>query len=311
MNGGIERRACDGLENNMIYLLLALSIILATTNNLFLHGYNNRGLRGLGDILLFNFYISCIWIIILFGFNGFTPVSLVTVGWGVLYGCTTALFLLCKMQALASGSVSITSFVGCSSLLVSTAVGVIAFQERVSLLQFIGIIFLMAALFLCISPKAEASKPAWKLWCMLFFLCSGAVGIIFKFHQTSQNASQVNGMMLTASITSALFFALSSVIISQKQEHNLPRVPKSAIPFIICCGITSCGYNRLNISLTGQLPSIVVFPVFNGSVILAASLLSAFIFKEKLSKAQLVALILGMTALMLAAGVGDKLLSLL
>lgn len=290
------------------YLLLVLSIILATTNNLLLHGYNNRGLRGLGDTLLFNSLVTCIWIIILLSLNGLNYISFQTFMWGLLYGSTTALFLLCKMQALASGPASVTSFVGCSSLLVTTAVGVVAFREKVSPLQIIGIILLITALFLSISPKTEKSKPAWKLWCVLFFLCSGAVGIIFKFHQASENASQVNGMMLTASVVSAVFFAITSVIVSKKEECSIPQIPKSSIAFIICCGIASCGYNRLNISLTGELPSMVFFPTFNGLVILATSLLSAIIFKEKLKKAQLVGLILGTVALMLTAGVVDNLL---
>lgn len=113
-----------------IYLLLILSIILATMNNLLLHGYNNRKLRGLGDVLLFNSLVSCIWIIIMLSLNGFLSISGETIIWGLLYGSTTALFLLCKMQALASGPASITSFAGCASLLVSTAVGIIAFHEK-------------------------------------------------------------------------------------------------------------------------------------------------------------------------------------
>lgn len=294
-----------------IYLLLFLSILLATANNLLLHGYNNRQLRGIGDILLFNSLVSCVWTVILLALNGFSPISGTTLLWGLLYGSTIAMFLLCKMQALASGPASITAFVGCSSLLVSTAVGIIAFQEKISPLQIIGTILLITALFLSISPKAEKAKRSWKLWCMLFFLCSGAVGIIFKFHQASENAAQVNGMMLVASITSAVAFALTSVIVSNKQLHGSPKIPQCAVVFILCCGIASCGYNRLNISLTGLLPSIVFFPTFNGSVILLTSLLSAIFFKEKLKKAQLIGLILGVFALMLTAGVIDNILSLL
>ena len=68
-------------------------------------------------------------------------------------------------------------------------------------------------------------------------------------------------MMLTAAMTSAILFAAASVIVSKKQEHSMPRIPKSAIPYLIACGIVSCGYNRLNITLSGRLPSIVFFPV--------------------------------------------------
>ena len=295
----------------MSYFMLILSIAMASANNLLLHGFNNRGLRGIGDVLLYNSLVSGIWVVILLVLNGTAPVSFGSVLWGLLYGSVIAAFLLCKMQAMASGPVSITSFVGCSSLLISTAAGVLIFRETVTLLQAIGVMILIIALFLTISPKAEKSKPGWKIWCALFFLCSGATGIIFKLHQASDNASGADGMMLVAAITSAVIFAVTSVVVSEKQEHTLPHIPRYALPFVIGCGIVSCGYNRLNLTLSGQLPSIVFFPVFNGTVILLSSLMAAFIFREKLKPAQLAGMVIGTVSLVFAAGVVDSLLKLI
>ena len=295
----------------MSYFMLILSIAMASANNLLLHGFNNRGLRGIGDVLLYNSLVSGIWVVILLVLNGTAPVSFGSVLWGLLYGSVIAAFLLCKMQAMASGPVSITSFVGCSSLLISTAAGVLIFRETVTLLQAIGVMILIIALFLTISPKAEKSKSGWKIWCALFFLCSGATGIIFKLHQASDNASGADGMMLVAAITSAVIFAVTSVVVSEKQEHTLPHIPRYALPFVIGCGIVSCGYNRLNLTLSGQLPSIVFFPVFNGTVILLSSLMAAFIFREKLKPAQLAGMVIGTVSLVFAAGVVDSLLKLI
>ena len=295
----------------MSYFMLILSIAMASANNLLLHGFNNRGLRGIGDVLLYNSLVSGIWVVILLVLNGTAPVSFGSVLWGLLYGSVIAAFLLCKMQAMASGPVSITSFVGCSSLLISTAAGVLIFHETVTLLQAIGVMILIIALFLTISPKAEKSKPGWKIWCALFFLCSGATGIIFKLHQASDNASGADGMMLVAAITSAIIFAVTSMVVSEKQEHTFPHIPRYALPFVIGCGIVSCGYNRLNLTLSGQLPSIVFFPVFNGTVILLSSLMAAFIFREKLKPAQLAGMVIGIVSLVFTAGVVDGLLKLI
>ncbi len=293
----------------MLYIgLLICSILLAVANNLVLHSFNNRGLRGIGDVLLFNAAVSVIWIVVLMPLHGFSPVSGMTVRWGLLYGCLTAAFLLCKMQAMSSGPVSVTSFVGCSSLLVSTAFGIVAFDESITWLQGIGVALLIAALFLTVSPKADRAERVWKFWCALFFLCSGCVGIVFKLHQSSPDAGNVDGMMLVAAVTSTLLFSAFSVFFGRKQQGTLPRLSKQAIPYLIVCGLVSCGYNRLNITLSGVLPSILFFPVFNGSVILGASLLAVFFFHEKLKRQQLAGLILGVAALMLAAGVIDGLI---
>ncbi len=293
----------------MLFLLF-VSIALATTNNLLLHGFNNRGLKGMGDVLLFNAMISCVWIAISLALNGTVYVSGGAALWGVLYGSVTAVFLLAKMQAMASGPVSVTSFVGCSSLLISTAFGVLFFHEKVTLIQIVCLALLILALFLCISPKGGEVKPMWKVWCALFFAASGAVGLIFKLHQASEYAAEVDAMMLAASLVSFLVFLVSSLVISKKREGRLPQLPKSAWPFLLGSGAVSFGYNRLNIMLSGRLPSIIFFPTFNGSVIIFASLAAALIFRERLERKQLFGIALGTASVVASAGVIEAIIKL-
>ncbi len=292
-------------------ILLLCSILLAIGNNLLLHGFRNRGLRGMGDVLFFNAAVSAIWIVILLPVQGFSPISVASFGWGAAYGTVTAVFLLCKMQAMSTGPVSVTSFVGCSSLLVSTAFGILFFREKITVLQLVGVALLLCALFLTVSPKASGAQKGWKLWCGLFFLCAGGVGIVFKLFGASADAQNVDSMMLCAATVSCVLFLAVGGLLSRKQQGTAPRLPKNALPFLLGCGLVSCIYNRLNISLSAALPSIVFFPVFNGAVILGASLLASLLFREKLQKQQLLGLALGSAALLLAAGVIDGILKLM
>ena len=139
-------------------ILLSFSILFAVINNLLFHGFKNRGLRGMGDILLFNALLSVVWILILSVLNQGTRISVQAWMWGIIYGSVTAAFLLCKMQALATGPVSITSFTGCSSLLISTSFGVIYFKETVSPIQIAGVIILLFALFLTLTNSKQMIK---------------------------------------------------------------------------------------------------------------------------------------------------------
>lgn len=291
------------------YILLTISILFAVVNNLLLHSSKTKGFRGIGDILFFNSMVSVVWIIILSVMNGGADISASSWIWGIIYGSVMGAFLLCKMQALATGPVSITSFIGCSSLLLSTAFGIIYFKESISIIQVLGVAFLLFALFLTIlkgKPDSSASvksEKSWPVWCALFFTCSATTGIIFKLHQSSPVRNEVNQMMLAAAITSMVLFLISSLIIQRKVDKTLPRIiPKTWI-FVLACGIVSCGYNRLNISLSGMLPSIIFFPVFNGSVILFASLLAALLFREKITKRQMLGIGVGVIALIMVSGV--------
>lgn len=298
----IEEKECVYMN---LYLLLCISICFAVANNLLLHGFGNRGLRGMGDVLLFNSFVSLVWLAVLAILNGGAAISVSAWLWGAAYGSVTAAFLLCKMQALSTGPVSITSFIGCSSLILSTAFGVIYFHEAVSTIQIFGVVLLLFALLLTIgksdSNDANEKKASakWLIWCFLFCLCSGAVGIIFKLHQSSPSRGEVNQMMLAASIVSALLFAVAAFAVSAKDGKKCPRVGRPAWLFVVACGLVSCGYNRLNIVLSGGIPSIIFFPLFNGTLILVASLLAALIFREKITKRQIFGMLTGFAALVL------------
>lgn len=115
-------------------VLLTISISFAVINNLLLHKSKNKGFRGIGDVLFFNALVSVIWIIGLSVLNKGAHISVSAWIWGGVYGSVMSAFLLCKMQALATGPVSITSFIGCSSLLLSTGFGIIYFNEHISII---------------------------------------------------------------------------------------------------------------------------------------------------------------------------------
>lgn len=298
-------------SKDMNIVLLSFSILFAVINNLLLHGINNKWFRGMGDTLFFNALVSVVWFVILLAMNAGMKISVQSWLWGIGYGSVMSAFLLCKMQAMATGPVSVTSFIGCSSLLISTAFGVLYFHEKVSVLQITGVVFLIFALFLTIfkpgqnHEEKEKTEKSWFLWCSLFFICSGVTGIVFKLHQFSPARNEVNQMMLAAAITSIVLFLVLSLIVQRKKDKTLPRITAPAYIFVILCGIVSCGYNRLNISLTGLIPSIVFFPVFNGSVIFLASLFAAILFREKITKRQMTGIIIGIAALLMASGVFD------
>lgn len=143
------------------YLLLCLSILFASANNLLLHKFGNRGLDSPGGVLLFNAAVSGIWVILLGGtsmISGGLRSDTGSVCWGMLYGVVTAAFLFFKMQAMATGPVSLTAFIGCASLLISTGFGVFVLGEGASVLQTVGVAILMIALFLVVSPKNDHAK---------------------------------------------------------------------------------------------------------------------------------------------------------
>ena len=281
--------------------------MLASANNLLLHALpQNRRTSP----FLFNLCNSAVWAVLFFFPAAAEDVTLSDVLWGMCYGAVLALFFLCKTQAMMLGPVSVTTFIGCTSLLLSTAFGVLYFRETVSAGQIVGIVLLMTGLFLSVFQKEEptssaAAKPnkAWGVWCFGFFLSGGATGIVFKLHQNSARRENIDSMMLCAAVTAVGLLGLLHLLTRKRTSAPRGLPSKKTVLLAVLCGVVSCGYNRLNVMLSGELPSMVFFPAFNGSVILLASLLASAFFGERLRPAQKAGLFIGICALLFIAGV--------
>ena len=77
------------------------------------------------------------------------------------------------------------------------------------------------------------------------------------------------------------------------------KLNKKIIMLAGVSGLCTFCMNFLNLKLSGLLPSQLFFPVVNGSSIVLSSLMAVIIFKEKLSKKQLIGLVGGIISLIM------------
>lgn len=289
------------------YLLLALGVALASANNVLLHKFGNRGLRGTGDSLFFNSLVSAVWLAVLFVIQlvsgGITLPSRISLLLGALYGVVTAVFLTSKMQALATGPVAVTTLISCSGMVLPTFFGPLAYHEPIYIEQVIGVVLLFVSLFVATDFKGE-KKPSksWKFYCIILVIFAGSVGVIFKIHQYSSGKAEIDGMMSTASITAALLLLFASLFVARREKLYPPRVSGSGLLYMVGCGIVSCGYCRLNIYLSGQMDSMILFPTFNGCLILAMAIVGFVVFGEKPTPRKIAGLALGALSVVLVSG---------
>lgn len=277
-------------RNKMLYLLLAASVGFAVLNNIL---YHKMGSMGSYHNFFFTALSSIVWLVILAPGADHKSFLSVEILFGVIYGSVQAMFLFFKMKAMSSGPVSVTSVVSNCSMVLTILLGILIFNENVSVPQMLGAALILLSGFLCVDPKADMKMTLrWKLYCVGFFIFAAAVGVIFKLF----SASDGNGssMMIVSAVTMVALLMLLSFVIEKKPKLN----GKQAL-FALACGVLSCGYNRINLYLSGALPSVVFFPVFNGSIVLLSSLSGKFIFKEKLSKKQISGIILGICAIII------------
>jgi len=276
----------------MLLIQTFISILSMVLQNCLFNNVCKKELTTNDHIYRFNMimYAVCIALFGIAVLGG--KVSVFTIALGLLFGVVTALSNFYKMRALTAGPMHITLLVTTSSMIIPTMSGVF-FGEKFSLLKLIFVVLLIGFIYLSFNKTDDKkTNKKWFLFCVLAFLFQGSIGVLQKIHQFSEYKGELNGFLFVAFICSLVY----SRIRTGKSYREL-GFRKKHIMFAIVCGVCTYIMNFLNLKLSGLLPSQLFFPLVNGSAIVLSSLMSVLIFKEKLSKKQLIGLCGGIVSL--------------
>ena len=279
-----------------MYYMLVLSVVTASLNSIVMRKVKLNNIR---DTFLFNLIVSFIWFGILVSINGFSVAfNHSTVLWGTVYGITQALFVFFKTLSMNSGSVSVTTLIGNSSLFISVFVSLLVWNERISSADYLGLFILLISIFLCTYRKSgEEYNKKWGVYTFFFLIFASGVGIVFKAFGKSGNLDLCSDMMVISSVVMIISYTVMSCFVKFKSDCRDCKLSRTFIILAILAGALSCVYNRLNIYLSGVLDAVVFFPSFNGGVIFLSSVLSIMITKEKLSIKQIFGILLGIMSI--------------
>ena len=126
-------------------------------------------------------------------------------------------------------------------------------------------------------------------------LCSGGLGIVQKIHQESEVANQRNTLILIAVIFS---FSVSLLFFLIKKKSGKQITRKNA-SFCTMVGMSFACCNMLNTYLTGELATAIFFPLINIGSILSSLILGLIVYREKITKKDIIILTLGFLAIIL------------
>lgn len=292
----------------MNYILLGITIILAVSNNLFLRIYGDKGETC--NVFAFNAGVSVVWfLVLLITGGGVVQFSLYTVLFGMLYGSIIALFLLFKMLAYENGPVSITSLITCSSLIIPTLCGTLIWKEHITVSQVIGLVMLFVSLYFVLDLKHDTKiSGEYIVYAVATFIFAGIAGVVMKTYSKSGDDAKENDMMVVASLVAFVVFFMIYVFVRRfrANKEDMPFFGAKrkkdifySLKYILLCGITSCVYQRLNLFLSGELPSMIFFPILNGMLILLSCVAGVWFFNERLTKKQIFGIFLGSMSIML------------
>ena len=219
--------------------------------------------------------------------------------YSLAYGLFYAMALLGLFNAFRTGPASLTAFIKQLSLIGVALWGFIFWNTPFTSTITIGLIFITAALYLCLMPdKKTKEKNISARWCffsLLLLVGNAGCSIIQKYQQMAFDGSFGNLFMFFVTGFSA---EVCAVTYFQGDRCRLRELARNTIFFPIIGGISSAVLNLLILLLIStSLSESVIFPGIAVGGLILTTLFSVTAYKEKLYLHQWFGLSIGAVAL--------------
>lgn len=290
----------------MLYLVLVTATLAATGKSVFMKkiGVGSNSAVGFLKQNVISFGIAALIALAAIKFNiiEIINISSFSLLMSVLFAVNVIFTYLTQIKALASGNSSSGMLIYSCGFLIPIIFGAVKYDEKLSALQFLGLVLLAPALFLIISPKREGKfSLSWLIFSLLSMIGSGITAVLQKIHQHSAYRDEFLPLLFLYFAFATLILFVVILILSGKK--GLERLKPKDIGVSSANGFFIGILNMLNLRLAGKLPAVIVFPIYNiGSMMLSGIILS-LLFKEKNSCKEKLGFALGLSGILLI-GIG-------
>lgn len=282
----------------MPFLLLGLSVVLSTGRNLFS--------KNLSDIRFGTkpfFLCQCALFLcgsaalVLFGKISIGVVAYQTLIYAAVYAILLIFAQWFYTAALAKGNTALCSTVYSLGFILPTLSGAILWAESFSFLDLLGVLCAISAVIVSSGkPQLKTGKSYYFAPLVIAMLASGGLGIVQKLQQKSAYAEQKSIFLLIAFTLAAVISLIFSLFAKNQGDTSFRR---GKLAVASCIGVCFGCCNLLNTTLAGLLDSAIFFPTLNIGVILLSMICGVIFFKERISKKEIVVLILGGVSILL------------
>ena len=208
--------------------------------------------------------------------------------------------MVLPILALATGPMSYSVLFTYLGMVIPTIFGVVVYSQPMSTMQIIGFVLMLVTIFLSVDLKKDSGMSLkWFAYAMGSFVMWGLVGVFQLIHQQSEYAHEINGFLMYSFIIMTAMFFVALLFMKKPEGHNFKYMNPKVTGLIVISGLILGLVNKINLFLSGAMPSIIFFPIVNGGVIILAELAAICVFRERPGKKQIVGIVSGIIATIL------------
>lgn len=211
---------------------------------------------------------------------------------GIMYAISKTVIL----KGYEKTSVAFMTFCHSAGMIMPCVYGNFFWDEPLSLLAVIGIIL---AVFSAVLLKGgDGEKKNYSISGIMIgivvFLASGGVMMCQKFMGKYFAEQSVGAYNLYS-----FFIAFLLLGFFVKPQKEIIKSAKGVLPFALGSSLSLCIISLVMTAIAGEVPSVIMFPLFNGLGIILVCIGSVFVFKEKMNLKKTLGLVAGLIGLCL------------
>lgn len=223
----------------------------------------------------------------------------------LLLGIFIMLSQMFYIYALKNEKVSVCSLIYSCGFIIPTISGAALYHESVSVPDVIGIISVLFSVYLTAGIKGiKLSRSLYPA--VSAMISSGMVGVLqkiyaHKFYDKTNEGLFIafSAMLIISLLLLTLLYVREKSFAKRKHKPAYEKANTKTVCLMTLFAVCVAGTNKLNLILSGSLPSVIFFPVINGGCIAATAITGMLVFKEKLSGKQICGIILNICSIIL------------
>lgn len=282
----------------MNYILVILAAVLYALDFAIKKSYQTINGTGLFSGTIYNLLSGIFKALIFFAICGFTfEFTTYSLIMSFIKALAVILYTLLSFKIFKDGSMALFSvFLMCGGMLLPYVFGLVFLNEQPTALKLIGVILMAIAVALSGFSRVKI-KTSTLLLCVLVFILNGIVSIVSKLHSIADPAIAIssNAFVMYSGLGSAFFAVTTLPFCKPKSEPKFSYGPKVILLSAASAVISGAGF-LFQLIGAKDLDASILFPIITGGTIIFTSLAGLLFFKEKLSKVQVLSIILCFTA---------------
>lgn len=278
-------------------ILILISIILSGALIICFKVFETYSINSSNAISINYIFASSAGIIV--GYDQFSSTSIIHSDWfpyTLLFGIMFISTFNLVAYGVKTSGLMVVSIAQKMSLIIPLAFSIIYYEESAGWMKIVGIILAIVAIYYSSKKSTEVKqKISWKILLVpvIIFIGSGIVDVSIKISQEHFGAQAPFSLILACIFGSAGVIGIIQKII-QKAKFNTKDILGG-----ICLGILnfSSTFFLMKALSSDSLESSFVFAVNNIGIILFNSMVAALVFKEKISRTNMLGIILALLSI--------------